>query len=126
MITGFSEQTKPLSDYEREVLVPIVANGMLWHQGRKNAVTSSQICQSLRRKGFKIDGPRLRKVMNHIRINGLVGCVIAKSEGYWVSDDTNEIREYIQSLEERASSIMAVSGALSGQLREKERYNEIR
>lgn len=115
MITGFEVETKPLDSYEEGVLVPVVARGLRAHLGKGMAITGSAICKSLTRLGYKINGARLRKVVNHIRTNGVVPGVIATSNGYYVTDDRDEVFDYVVGLESRASAIMAVSESLKRQ-----------
>ena len=116
MINGFEEQTKPLNDYELTKLVPIVAKGLKFHKGKHNAVTSEHICKCLTAQGYKINPARLRKVVNHIRVNNIVSNVVASSNGYWVSEDREEIKAHITSLISRARAIMAVGDALNKQV----------
>ena len=116
MIQGFEIETQPLTEYEQNTLVPIVARGLLHKVGRKNAVTSKHICECLTAKGYKIDGIRLRKVVNHIRIRGIVKCLIATSNGYYVAQNRKEVEDYTASLKGREESIHAVRAALVDQL----------
>jgi len=60
----------------------------------------------LQENGYKIrlTQPRLRKLVNYIRTNGLIP-LIATSHGYFTSDCKQTILEQITSLQERANSI---------------------
>jgi carbamoylphosphate synthase small subunit len=116
MLKGFELQTQPLTDYEAQVLVPVVARGLAAKRGRANAVTSKHIVDCLTAKGFKIDGIRLRKVVNYIRIKGIVKCLIATSNGYYVAENRRQIQEYTDSLRGREESIHAVRAALTEQM----------
>lgn len=60
----------------------------------------------LKNRGYKIKltGPRLRKLVNYIRSNGLLP-LIATSQGYFTTDCKETIAEQIKSLQERANSI---------------------
>lgn len=117
MIQGFEEETKPLTDYEMRYLLPKVVCGMNNHCGKSRAITGKSICEALTKKGLKIDGARLRKIMNHIRNNALVGGVlVANNRGYYVSDDVNAIAKYIKSLEGRAMAMLAVKAKLEKQI----------
>lgn len=108
-------ETQPLTDYEEKVLVPVVARGLAAKRGRKNAVKNKYICERLTEKGYKIDEIRLRKVVNHIRIKGIVKCLIATSNGYYVAENRKQIDDYTASLKGREDSIHAVRVALSDQ-----------
>ena len=39
MIKGFSEETQPLTEYERKVILPIILEGLKTKIGKANAVT---------------------------------------------------------------------------------------
>lgn len=43
MIKGFDQQTQPLSEYEENVLLPVILQGLKTKQGKKNAVTNRTI-----------------------------------------------------------------------------------
>lgn len=115
MLKGFEMETQPLTEYEEKVLVPVVARGLAAKRGKANAVTNKYICECLNAKGYKIDGIRLRKVVNHIRIKGIVKCLIATSNGYYVAENRKQIEDYTASLKGREDSIHAVRSALTDQ-----------
>lgn len=71
MIKGFSEETQPLTEYERKVILPIILEGLKTKIGKANAVTNKYIISRLR-DSYKIDAARLRKIINHIRTNDLL------------------------------------------------------
>lgn len=64
MIKGFSEETQPLTEYERKVILPIILEGLKTKIGKANAVTNKYIISRLR-DSYKIDAARLRKIINH-------------------------------------------------------------
>ena len=116
MINGFNDQTKELNEYERNTLLPIIISGLQRKVGIENAITSKEIESKLRLKGHEVRGARLRKIINFIRINGLIDCLMASSKGYWIEDDKDIILKYINSLEQRAESIRYVAECLKTQL----------
>jgi len=116
MITNFSEQTHELNKYELEVLQPIIVQGLKNKIGKDKAVTNKHICKALKSFGHKITDSRLRKIIHNIRANDLVPLLIATSKGYYVSNDTKEVQEYITSLQERANSILFIKNCLQKQL----------
>lgn len=116
MITNFSEQTHELNKYELEVLQPIIVQGLKNKIGKDKAVTNKHICKALKSFGHKITDSRLRKIIHNIRANDLVPLLIATSKGYYVSNDTQEVQEYITSLQERANSILFIKNCLQKQL----------
>lgn len=116
MITNFSEQTHELNKYELEVLQPIIVQGLKNKIGKDKAVTNKHICKALKSFGHKITDSRLRKIIHNIRAKDLVPLLIATSKGYYVSNDTQEVQEYITSLQERANSILFIKNCLQKQL----------
>lgn len=118
MINGFQTETQPLTDYERETLLPVMIVGLKHKIGRGMAVTNKYIMQCLKPK-YKITEARVRKLINHIRINGLVPCLIATSEGYYIAESDSELADYEQSLLSREEAIRAVRLAIDRQRREK-------
>lgn len=116
MINGFTNETKPLSEYERDTLTPIIVRGLSMKIGKERAIKNSEICARLRMQGYRIDNARLRKVINHIRVNALLPGVIATSEGYYIATTKTEMADYIASLESRESAIHEVSVALRKQM----------
>lgn len=116
MINGFDELTQPLTDYERDTLLPVIAYGLSLKIGKRAAITNGRICDALRSKGYKITEPRLRKIVNHIRTRGMVANLVATSKGYYVATTIEEMTDYIASLKARESAIREVRVALEGQM----------
>lgn len=116
MITGFEEETAPLTEYEERELLPVMIDGLSKKIGKENAVTSSTIVRRLKEKGLKIDGARVRKLINHIRRHDLVPLLCGSSKGYWIEHNEEEINKYILSLHERIEAISAVRNAMIRQL----------
>lgn len=110
MINGFEEETGPLSTEEIS-LVPRLIKGFSHRIGEKNAITSDQIIYKLKAEGHKMSGPRLRKIVNHIRTKKILVNLIATSKGYYIETDPDKIRDYIDSLKARANAIMAVANS---------------
>lgn len=116
MIKGFENETAPLSEYEERTLLPVMVRSLAAKRGRASAVTSTYICTRLRAKGYDINGARVRKLINHIRVNGLVPRLIATSDGYYIASDNGELMAYIDSLRGRENAIKAVREAIERQM----------
>lgn len=115
MIAGFDEQTEPLSDEEMRQagdVAHMLYQNPVWH-------TSDEIARYLGLPaGNRKAGPRIRKIVNHLRRSGMVPCLIATSQGYKVATSRGEVLEYLHSLEGRISAIAAVKRALAAQMDE--------
>ena len=109
MITGFEELTEPLTEKEETVFLPPILQGLRAKIGREMAVTNKVIIQGLRvNRGIKISEARVRKIINHIRCNDLVPCLIATSEGYYIAQTEQELLDYEESLAGREDAIREV------------------
>jgi len=109
MITNFENITEGLSHEEMTVVLPKVIELVKWRRGKENAVTNRKLVNLLTAMGHNVSEPRIRKMVNQIRLNGLVKNLLATSKGYYVTNDPKEIKNYVQSLRERASAINAIA-----------------
>ena len=83
MIQGFSEQTKPLTDYEDKVILPLIVQGLHGKVGKYKAITNKAMCSALKSYGCKIDSPRIRKIINHIRSPQVKATISQKHVRSW-------------------------------------------
>lgn len=111
MINGFEVETVPLTEEELE-LIPKFIKGLSSRRS-DNPVTSDEIIQGLQRQKIQVTAPRVRKIINHIRIHGLVRNLIATSKGYYIETDPVKIQRYIKSLHQRAAAILAVANSFN-------------
>ena len=116
MINGFAQQTEPLTDYERNVLLPIICAGLSNKRGEKMAITNTAMTKAMRGAGYQLTEARLRKIINHIRVNGTIKWLIATSKGYYIATSRQEMEDYIQSLRGREDAIRAVRMSMEQQL----------
>lgn len=116
MIIGFKRETSPLSDYEQTALLPVMVKCLARRVGKDKAVTNDEMCRRMADRGYEISDARVRKVINHIRIHGLVNCLMATNSGYYVTEDPSEMRDYIASLKGREDAIRTVREAMERQL----------
>ena len=100
MIIGFTQETEPLNDDERKLL-PQFVNGLRTKIGKEKAITNKEIRAKFKERGVLIPDSRVRKIINHIRINGLVELLCASSKGYYIAKNDKEINEYMIGLKSR-------------------------
>jgi len=113
MIQGFEEQTAPLSEAERAAvryIIPLLSNA----RGKNNAVFNDQLASACP-IGIRPNPARIRKIINYIRNTDLVPCLIASSKGYYVAEKESELREYEDSLDNRAKSILETRDSIKRQ-----------
>lgn len=111
MIDGFAYETDPLSAEEMKLL-PLFVKGFANKIGKGNAITNSQIRLAFLKKEVRVPDTRVRKIVNHIRTQGLVKNLCASGEGYFIAANAAELEEYIKALRQRIGAQMAVLKAL--------------
>jgi hypothetical protein len=116
MITGFQTQTEPLTDYEQNILLPVICRGLVTKVGEAHAITNTAITRAMKGAGYQLTEARLRKIINHIRVNGLLHWLIATSKGYYIATSRKEMEDYIDSLRGREQAIRAVRESMEKQL----------
>ena len=66
-------------------------------------------------KAIKIKAPRLRKLINHIRITNQLPGLCSCKNGYFIADSLKEIEDYIISLKQRIKSQVDVLNSIEKQ-----------
>lgn len=108
MINGFEEFTEQLNDYEKDILLPIIIRGLKTKIGVNKAITNKRIIEALKYAGYKgLHGSRIRKIINYIRIQGLINNLVASSKGYWIEDDIEIRKRYVAGVKSRAKAMLA-------------------
>jgi len=121
VISNFEDITEDLTKDELKLIDPLISG--LESRTSKNPVKAPTIVRGMnsyaKEHGLtKISEVRLRKLVNHIRSNSIAP-IIATSKGYFLPTDREEIRSQIESLEQRARSILSCASGLERFLREK-------
>lgn len=105
MLIPFPEDPHVLTPEEQE-LVPVFVMALGAKHGKDAAVKNKAIREGLKKHyGLVVSDGRVRKIIEHIRMQGLVRNLIAGNCGYYVSTDQEEIRVYAKSLRHRAQAI---------------------
>ena len=112
----FEPETSKLSEYELSELVPVMVKCLQNKVGKDNAVSNSFMVEKMQEHGYKISEARVRKIINHIRSNGIIECLIASNRGYYITKDKNEMKNYCHSLFQRQEAIEEVRIAMENQL----------
>jgi hypothetical protein len=115
MITNFETITHELTAEELN-LVPVIVHSFRFYK-KDNPIKADLIVKRMNdylqkhESNVKMTQPRLRKIVNYIRTNGIIP-LIATSNGYFTSDCKETIEEQIKSLQERANSIQRCAEGL--------------
>jgi hypothetical protein len=117
MITNFEKITAELNEIELSILPLVIDYFSIYSKNKP--IKEPEFVRIFNEKnlGVKLNGVRLRKLVNYIRANGIVP-LIATSKGYYISYDKKEIETQIKSLYQRASSIKNCANGLSNFLKE--------
>ena len=115
MLKLFEDITEELTDYENQIVKPIIIQGLELKRGKENAVTNKHIVKKLWDMQIKTSTPRVRKIIHDIRVNDTIPCLIATSSGYYISKDIEELDSYILSLAQRIRSIKQIRDSLQEQ-----------
>lgn len=107
MIQNFDKETCPLNEYELNVLLPRITTILKDKFGKDKAITNEKI------RNIHL---RVRKVINHIRTNGIVKCLMATSRGYYIAQSREELETYIDSLEGREGAINHLTQCIRKQM----------
>jgi len=109
MINGFENYTEKLNEYESLELLPEIKKILSVRIGENKAILSYDIKYLLITSGYEnITTPRIRKIINHIRINGLIVNLIAGKKGYWIEENADKRRQYVISIHQRASAMFGI------------------
>ena len=108
MVIGFEHLTANLS-LEEEFLALILAKKLAKRKGPERAMNNRDLRDFLMQKGHYASPIRVRKMINHIRINCIVSNLVASSQGYYVAKNREDVERYVTSLRQRASAILAVA-----------------
>jgi hypothetical protein len=105
MITNFEELTVELTTEEKK-LVPIIVDRFLKKPGRENMVSNPAMIEGIDRTyGIRLSEPRIRKIVQYIRINNLLPGLVGVSRGYFYTEDPEEIESWIESMKQRENAI---------------------
>ena len=83
-----------LSNYEQNVLLPIFINALKEKKEKENAVTCKQMVEALQRHGLKLNERNVGRIINYIRLNDLIVGLMASREGYYTTNNEQELMSY--------------------------------
>ena len=106
-----------LSNYDLNVLLPILMKGLEAKKGAANAVAGKQIIEVLRSHGLKINTRSMAGLINYIRTNDLIEGLMASQAGYYVSNNEYELANYEARLLGREVSLRNVRLSMQRQRR---------
>ena len=117
MKNEMKKQARPLSNYDHNVLLPVLIKALETKKGKKNAISGKQILQGLQSQKLKINERDVFMLINHIRTNDLVVGLIAASVGYYITNSEHELVKYENTLLVREKTIRKVRKSIIRQRR---------
>lgn len=115
MIKNFERETCPLTEYEKEELVPLVIQVLQHCKGKKYALSNKNFINRWG-GGYKLTPVRFRKVINHIRNKGLIKGLVATSKGYYIAQSRQELEDYTKSLQGREDALKELRRNMTKQM----------
>jgi carbamoylphosphate synthase small subunit len=127
MVTGHEGRTFELTPLEIEKILPIVittwktksineyVNMRDMVKGLNKYFKQYPIQQTLKngkKKVVVVTDVRMRKIIHHIRVEGIITNLVANSKGYFLTDQEEELHKFAKSCKERANSFNAVYKAM--------------
>lgn len=116
MIKGFEDYTHELTEYEQEWIIPILIDILSAAIGKEKAVTNKHIVETLRFVDLKSSGPRIRHMIHILRVSDRIVQLIATSDGYYITENPQELKDYQHSLDDRLRNIYQVRRAIKRQI----------
>ena len=110
-------RTRHISNYDYNVLLPILIKGLEMKKGRMNAVTNREIVHALQSHGLKINHADVTSLINHIRTNDLIIGLVATNSGYYTTNSEQDIMNYENTLLGREMEIRKVRMSIERQRR---------
>lgn len=104
MIDGFETYSPELTEEDKKV-AQWIARGIERRVGKDRAITNKEMRERLKERNIQLSGPKVRKIVQYIRVSGLVPLLMATSEGYCVARDLEEFDQYLESFRQRTRSM---------------------
>lgn len=105
-----------LTYFHKVQIVPLVVEKLQKATSKSRFVSGPEICHSIyKHHGIKINSGLLRTILHYIRINGIVKCLLATGQGYYITNDTLEMQTYLKTLQSRIKQIGILKKALDAQ-----------
>jgi|LakMenEpi03Aug12_release.lakeMendotaPanAssembly.Ray.scaffolds.fasta_scaffold258994_4 hypothetical protein len=108
-----------LTLHEEQVLMPLVKQ-ILAHRDTKQKVFSNiKIRKVLREFGEEIHDRQIRKIIYYLRVNHLLPLLIANTEGYYVTNNKEDVVRWIEMQKSKISAMHQTINAIEEQYQKK-------
>lgn len=124
-IKGFENITHELTEFETETLIPVLVEKLSQHKEKANAIKCGQLSDHvIKRTGRRVNDPRIRKMIEHIRQNHLLPNVCAGVCGYYVTDGPEDLQQWIRTMKQRRNAMNFSISAAEKTLRQMTGYKQ--
>ena len=108
---NFEDITFKLTSDELEI-VPLIVERFRNKPGISNIITNAAICRRLKaRRNIETNEPRVRKIVQYIRLKNILPGLIATSKGYYLTSNPIDLVDWLQSMNERRDALNATIAA---------------
>jgi len=98
-----------LNDTEKGMIRPICDSFNLNHNSSDRKISADEIVKRMKKAGYPFNERVLRKIIGYVRYNNLLApyFILSDRDGYWLSDNHQEIERFYHSLRKLALSILS-------------------
>jgi hypothetical protein len=131
MIRNFEEYTSQMSEVENKYILPRIIQILSLKIGKEKAISNRDIINNInfynpiyyeyikdgKSYGCKVktSPARVRHMIHVLRVSDTIPFLVASANGYYISNDKEEIETYIKSIDDRLRSIYQIRKALRRQ-----------
>ena len=97
-----------LSDIEKKIAGLLVLSFKTNYNSANSKIKNDTIVKKVTERGYRFSGAKLRSLLGFIRHNHLArpGFIVSDNEGYWYTEDREELHEFWASQRGRVLEIM--------------------
>lgn len=79
---------------------------------RPRSITAAAIAKEIRSKGWHTTTPRVRKMVNYLRLEGTVTNLVETSRGYTRARTVGDLNKYLRQIAEQLNALYAIKKAI--------------
>lgn len=107
-----------LSKKEKETIIPLL-KGLLKHRsGKATVFSNTKLRNVLIEFGFDVSDSDIRKYIFYIRNNDVLELLIANQNGYYLANDTTDVKEWIARQEGKMKAMKETLDSIKRQYKE--------
>lgn len=112
-----------ISTKEKETLIPLLV-GLLKHRsGKQSVFSNTKLRQTLSDFGYDVADSDIRRFVFYIRNNDVLELLIANQSGYYLANDTTDVKEWMARQEGKIVAMKQTLASIKRQYTES--YNNL-